>query len=128
MSDSESVFSTDEFEFDEPEEIQDFEDVDDDAEQTGNLADESQHPTEDSNVSLQQQAMTPEEKRQARRDQKEARMTRRLLKPHADIIEQSKKIWEQIRSKSTTKKNKQELMSKLMDLVKGKAIDVAITD
>ena len=128
MSDSESVFSTDEFEFDEPEEIQDFEEVDDDVEQTGNLADEAQNSNDLSDDTLQQQAMTPEEKRQARKDQKEARMTRRLLKPHADIIEQSKKIWEQIRSKSTTKKNKQELMSKLMDLVKGKAIDVAITD
>lgn len=124
MSDDESIFSNDEFQFDEPEEIQDFEDDenhedevgDDQVTQDGLFKGEYENP--------EKQQMTLEEKKQARKDQKERTLNRRLLKPNADIIEESKKIWEQVRHKSTTKEKKRELMVTLMNIVRGKAIDV----
>ena len=124
-SDCESIYSNDKFEFDEPEEIQEFEDFDETENgTTGNASEGTPNGASYESIDGQPRPMSLEEKKLARKEQKEQTLRRRLLKPNMDIINESKKIWEQVRHKNTTKEKKRELMVELMKIVRGKCLDV----
>lgn len=65
-----------------------------------------------------------EKSKLARKEQKQLQLERKMKKPNSDIIHEAKLIWEQLRQKKINKKERQELMDKMMNIVSGKALDV----
>jgi hypothetical protein len=67
-----------------------------------------------------------EKLRASRKEQKQKAVERKLQKPHADIILQAKKLWEEVRQKRLSKAERKKLMDEMMSIVSGKALDVTI--
>lgn len=58
-------------------------------------------------------------------DAKKARLQRRLEKPHGSVVEEAKGIWNKAREKELDPKVRAEMVSKIMDLIDGKIVQVA---
>ena len=106
-------FSDEEFELDNNE-LEEFEEFD---------------PTEEGHDEMPEKTEEDLEKSKlARKEQKQLQLERKMKKPNSDIIQEAKLIWEQLRQKKINKKERQELMDKMMNIVSGKALDVFHTD
>ena len=51
-------------------------------------------------------------------------MQRKMAKPNAPLIQKAKSLWEQLRSKALDAKERAQVMAKMMELIKGKVIDL----
>jgi hypothetical protein len=69
---------------------------------------------------------TPLDASKSRKEQKALLLERKSQKPNAPLIQQAKKIWEQLRQKKLESKERMELMTQMMKLVKGKCQDVLL--
>jgi pumilio family protein 6 len=61
---------------------------------------------------------------EARKEQKKLQLQRKMAKPNAPLIQKAKTLWEQLRSKSLEGKERAQVMSEMMGLIKGKVIDL----
>ena len=64
-------------------------------------------------------------KAQKEMDAKKARLQRRLEKPHGNIVEEAKSLWNKAREKSLDPKVRSELVNQIMGLITGKIAQVA---
>jgi hypothetical protein len=114
MSDAE--LSNDEFEFDEND-LPEQEFIDDEEEVNGNEDAVDYDAPSKSAEELEKQKLQ-------RKEQKELAMQRKMQKPHAEMIVEAKRIWEEVRQKRLTKQQRRELMDKMMSIVGDKVVDV----
>ncbi|KAJ3179868.1 hypothetical protein HDU87_002436 [Geranomyces variabilis] len=101
----------------------DVEDEDDDE-----AEDENENEDEDEDGEPEaKRARTAEEEeklRQSRAEQKQAKQERKASKPNAPLIQEAKAIWETLRQKKLSARDRKSEMKALMDLVRGKVKDI----
>ena len=73
---------------------------------------------------ISKETADPEKKRLERIEQKKVKLERKMAKPNSEVILDAKQLWEKLRQKSLEKKERIELMDKMMAIVSGKASDV----
>ncbi|KAJ3019905.1 hypothetical protein HKX48_001629 [Thoreauomyces humboldtii] len=103
------------------------EEVDEDDFEEGDeeLADGEANEDEEAPAAKRQRTAEEEEKqRQSRAEQKAQQIERRDAKPNAQLIQEAKMIWEKLRQKKISAKERQVEMEALMKLIRGKVKDV----
>ncbi|KAI8824031.1 armadillo-type protein [Fimicolochytrium jonesii] len=75
-------------------------------------------------VKKQRTAEEEEKIKQSRAEQKATQAERKAAKPNAPLIQNAKAIWEKLRQKKITAKERKEQMAELMTLIEGKVKDI----
>lgn len=111
-----------EFEFDSDQEFESFEEEEEKVKKEGQQEEEGD--TLETNDG-QTDAEKAEKQKASKLEQKKLKLERKLQKPHSELILEAKKIWEDLRQKRLSKQERRELMDKMMEIVKGKVLDVS---
>ncbi|KAJ3161424.1 hypothetical protein HDU86_007206 [Geranomyces michiganensis] len=103
--------------------------VDEDEDEAGEGINQEKEDDEDdeNGEPVAKRARTAEEEeklRQSRAEQKQAKQERKASKPNAPLIQEAKAIWETLRQKKLSARDRKSEMKALMDLVRGKVKDV----
>ena len=65
-----------------------------------------------------------EKKRAEKEEKKKVLLERKAQKPNSNLIQNAKEIWEKLRQKRLSKKERRDLMKDMMGLVRGKCLEV----
>lgn len=79
-------------------------------------------------ANTKRQDLTTEQEREKKRAEKEEKkkvlLERKAQKPNSNLIQNAKEIWEKLRQKRLSKKERRDLMKNMMNLVRGKCLEV----